>query len=305
MRLSIFNFDLAPLVKGLGTAAAAIALASVILPRHLPYDEFGAPGAETLNELVLEQFTYQYPEKPIVLLGSSILTMIPPANCRPDNVGSIYLQGRSAMTGMEMLQRLRAHPKVVFVEVPTLLIGVDTNLIDTVFTPVYWRIRSAIPALRWNRNWLVLLYRREIYQRLPPKFTLKLPAESVTEWDAERAAFIEPQLRPYNNDSNIDQIIPQVIDRVRGLQHSGTRVIFFDPIDARMRAQPQESHLREKLRDALPNVEMIEAPDGEAPLYRWDGMHFVDASGLWFFNFLMNRAGIPFTPKCELYSDKS
>jgi len=58
-----------------------------------------------------------------------------------------------------------AVPEVLFVDVSGILFGVDKNLIDETFPPVYWRLRQLIPALRANRNWIVLGYRKIIWDR--------------------------------------------------------------------------------------------------------------------------------------------
>src|SRR4051794_37891848 len=148
MGSSISNFDFRSPAKVILTAAALIGIMWIALPRDLAFDEEFFPGAQSLNELVLEKYTYEFDRKSIVLLGSSVLTHIPPPGCRPDNVASIYLQGRSAVTGLAALRRINAHPKVVFIESTTLLTGVDQDLLDSVFTPLYWRVRALVPPLR-------------------------------------------------------------------------------------------------------------------------------------------------------------
>jgi hypothetical protein len=300
MHSSIFSFDFSAIAKIVGTAAATILLAWAVVPGELPYDEQPVPGAEPLNELIVERYIYEAPHKPVVMLGSSILTMIPPSNCRPDNVASIYLQAGSAITGLEVIRRVGARPSVVFVEVTTAIMGEDAKLLGTVFIPLYWRIRLAVPPLRHNRNWLVLLYRLKAYERLGPAYSFQWPSQGLAQWNEARAAHIAPILQVYGYDYNIDPPLAELTARVRELRHAGTRVIFYDSADPRVRAISWLRNLREKLKAAFPGVEMIEAPEEEAPMYRWDGLHFVDASGLWFFNYLMRRAGIPFTPKCEL-----
>jgi hypothetical protein len=86
---------------------------------------------------------------------------------------------------------------------------------------------------------------------------------------------------------------------VRELQQQGARVILFDSADWRIRARSPEKELRASLRAALPDVEYIDAPDPQVPIYRYDGRHFTDSSGVQFFEFLMNYAGLPFVPKCR------
>ncbi len=160
MRSSTSNFDLAALTRAVAAAVSVIAIAWMILPGKFASDEMPAISVETLNELIVEQYTNEYSHKSIVLVGSSIQTMIPPFTCRPDNVAAIYLQGRSGATGLEAILRLGAKPEVVFMETATLATGVDRDVLDVVFRPIYWHVRSLVPPLRHNRNWFVLLYRQ-------------------------------------------------------------------------------------------------------------------------------------------------
>ena len=100
MPLSIFNFDFSPVAKAISATIITILIAWAIVPTHLPYDEANSFGAASLNELILEKYTFDGRNKPIVFVGSSITTAIPPPQCRPDNVASIYLQGGGPMTGL-------------------------------------------------------------------------------------------------------------------------------------------------------------------------------------------------------------
>src|SRR3954462_8353928 len=99
MHSSISNFDLMPLAKAIGAGTLLIAFAWWILPDNLAFDELPVLGAETNNELIVEQYSYEHTQKPIVLVGSSIQTLIPPPQCRPANVATIYLQAKSGTSG--------------------------------------------------------------------------------------------------------------------------------------------------------------------------------------------------------------
>jgi hypothetical protein len=299
MHLSISNFDMAAVLKTIGTLVLTIFVAWIVTPGSFVFDEEPVPGSSALNELVIEQYIHEYQKKPILLLGSSIQTMVPPPNCRPDNVATIYLQGRSAMSGLEALRRTAARPQTVFIEIPTLLIGVDQELINTVFTPLYWRIRSIISPLRHERNWLVLLYRWRHYERSPPPFALQDPPQSVDEWKRLMAPRT-PAFVNRNDDRTIGLILPDLVWLVRALQQQGTRVLFYNPIDPALRALSPMKDLHAALRAAFPEIEVIEAPDDEFPIYRWDGMHLVDASGLRLFEYLMRRAGLSVQKKCQV-----
>src|SRR5436190_24376778 len=114
MRSSISNFDLAAPLKGALAAVVTIAAAWLVTPARLAIDDQPVQSVVTLNELVVERYISQQTSRPVVFLGSSMLTMIPPSHCGADNVASLYLQGGSALTGIEIIRRIGAQPEVVF-----------------------------------------------------------------------------------------------------------------------------------------------------------------------------------------------
>jgi hypothetical protein len=299
MRSFISSFDYSDLFKAIVTAAIVVLLTWVVLPRHPPYENQLPPSAEVDNEIVVWQYIEHYRDKPVVFVGSSITTEIPDPNCRPQNVASIPLQGRSAVTGLEVIRRVGARPDVVFVEVPQLTIGVDRRLVDTVVTPLYWRIRSFIPPLRYTRNWMILLYQKMQWDLRPFDYTVEIPRETVGEWEQQHAAFFNAVLNTLGQPSTIGDTIAQIEAPVHDLQARGTRVIFFDPVDPRIRNALPERETRDVLRATFPDIPIVDTPD-DIPIYRHDGLHVHWSSGLQFFNYLMNYAGISYEPKCTL-----
>jgi hypothetical protein len=302
MHSSTFNFDFAAVAKALSTTIITILIAWVVVPARLPgtYDERAVFGAQTYNKLVLERYTFDGRDNPIVFVGSSIMTGIPPLACRPDNVASIYVQGGGPVTGLEVIRRVGAAPQLVFVDMQGLILGVDYNLIDAVFTPLYWHVRALVPPLRLNRNWFVLLYRKEAFARTPDKHVIDYPTQTVAEWNAQRASFFAPYIQQGSAGAAVKTAIDDLTERVRELRQRGTRVIIFNPMDPRIRRNSPSRDLTMEIRLRMPDVELINAPDEEFPIYRYDGLHFTAASGLQFFEYLMNRANAQFSSKCQL-----
>lgn len=310
MRLYIFNFDLAPLAKAIGAGALLIAIVWSIFPNHFVSDEIPIGSVETFNELILEQYTYEYSYKPIVLVGSSIQTYVPSFDCRPKNVASIYLQGDGGLTGLEAIAKLGATPKIVFVETTTLINPTDQELMDAVFRPMYWQIRTLIPPLRTTRNWLVLLSQKFVYDRnlyiwlkRPAPMELDLPSQSLAEWNEKRGIpqILDKASRKHyiRKDSDI-RVLNQVVSLVRTLQQRGVRFILYEPSDPRFAEFSPMKDWREDIRTALPDIEYIVSPDDKLPLYRWDGSHLDEASGVLLFNYLMERAGLPERALCKV-----
>jgi hypothetical protein len=257
MRLYISNFDGAPVAKAVAAGALLIFIAWAITPSKLAFDETPILGAEPASELVVEQYTYEHQRKPIVLVGSSIQIGIPPVFCRPENVATIYLWGRSGQSGLEAIIRTGARPELVFVETLQLAGIADPELKDAVFKPIYWWIRTLIPPLRYNRNWFVLLNRkfikRDPVEAKGPTFPLELPPMSLDEWDKE---VLHPESWPYfrevNNDNNIRIGMEHLVPLVRTIQQRGARVIMYNPADPRLTKISPGKDLTAAIRAALP-----------------------------------------------------
>lgn len=303
MRSSISSFDRRAPAITVGTAAAVVLLAWLAVPARLPFDEESILSAQTHNEFVLERYSYEYPRKPIVVVGSSIATMIPPTHCRADNVATIDLAGGSSLTALEAIRRLGARPELLFVEARNLIAEPDEALLRAVFVPGYWRLRNLIAPLHFNRNWVVLLWRWRAYKRLPPSPDLAFPQQPLAEWNQERARYFAPYMKEVVDPAGVQLMVNQFTARVRELERNGTRVIFYNPVDPRIRAMSPMKELKAALREALPEVDFIDAPDDQFPIYRPDGMHFTEASGLQFFDYLMQRAGVAAPTKCRIVGE--
>jgi hypothetical protein len=204
------------------------------------------------------------------------------------------------MTGLDAIRRLNAVPEVLFIEVPTLLVSVDQNLLSSVFLPFYSRIQSDIPSLRLSRNWIVLFYRWLTTKRRLDPDKLRYPAQSLKEWNELMAPRFSANSQPYSNLPPIKARVAEVAAQVRALRERGTRVIFYNPVDPLIRSWAPTKDITAEIKAQMPEVEYIDAPDAQFPIYRLDGLHFVDVSGLQFFEYLMKYAGLPFTRICQI-----
>jgi hypothetical protein len=296
MLSSISSSELAAPLKGGLAALATIGAAWLVTPAILAFDDQPMQSVATLNELVIERYILQHSSRPVVFVGSSILAVMPPSNCRPDNVASLTIQGGSPMTGVEAIHRIGARPQVLFFEATTSYAAADPRLIDSIFVPLYWQARASVQPLNHNRNWAVMLYRAMLPATPAP---LDLPKIAIEDWDKQ----IEPKIALLKTPGvgprfNVDERTAAVATELRALHRQGTRVIIHSPIDRRLNESSPGKEWLEALRAQLSEFEWFEQPK-DLPLYRWEGLHFLSGSGLHYFNYLMKRAGSPFQPKCE------
>jgi len=293
------SFDLGAPVKGALAAATVIGTVWVVTPASLPFDDQPLQLAATMNALALERYMLQHAAKPVVFVGSSIQATIPLIQCQPDNVASLSLQGGHPASGIETILRVGARPKVLLVEAPTAHGAPDPTLMSDVFPPGYWRIRTAVPPLGSNRNWMVMLYR----SLLPPPLLLKwleLPPMSVEEWNKVIESRLEPYRRPgVRATFSIEDRVAALATLLRPLREQGTRVILHSPMDPVLNETSPTKDWLMALKSDLSDLEWFEPP-ADLPIYRHEGIHLLPGSGLHYFDYLMKRAKLPYEPKCPL-----
>jgi hypothetical protein len=294
MPSSTFSSSAAWALKLALTGTAVIVVASVADPPHLSLDERSVMTMATLNQLVLDRYVQGQTQKPIVFVGSSILTNIPPPNCRPDTVASIYLQGWGAQTGLAAIRRTGVTPRVVFVELTRAMIGPDPQILESAFTPFYYYPRRYFSALRQNRNLMTMLYRS-----FEPELSIQyeLPQMTVSEWEEKISSVLSDQRRAFDNSASNQRGLPGLLRQIRELQRDGVRIILYDTSDAVYANVLPQSQWRALLKTELPDIEWFDPPP-DLDIYRNDGLHLYQASGVQFFEYLMDRAGLPFERKC-------
>ncbi|MGE3866919.1 MAG: hypothetical protein AB7G04_08390 [Hyphomonadaceae bacterium] len=265
------------------------------MPATLPYDETPVSTMATYNQLVTERYVYEDYKRPIVMVGSSILTNIPPAPCRPRNVASIYLQGSGAQTGLEAILRSGAKPEVVFVETAVAFLGPDENILRPSFQGAA-RVKALFPALRAYRNWLVMLFRSNI-KRLPKSFDL--PDISVDEWKRQNADSWAVHSMPIDNDASFVAGFATLQKQIQTLRARGVRVIFYDPTSTKLSDLPQVAGWRNKVKAAFPDIQWVPAPT-HLQLYHRDGLHIEAFSGIQYFDHMMQWAGLDARATCTV-----
>jgi len=207
------------------------------------------------------------------------------------------------MTGLDAIRRVGAAPKMIFIDIQAILQGIDHDLIDAVFTPLYWRVRVLVPPLRLNRNWVVLLYRKMIFKRSPDQTVVEFPRQTLAQWNEQ---INNPRMEDTLQDGQrhvgpeLQSSITDLVQRIREFQERGARIIIYNPFDPRLRRVLFVKEVANEIKLQIPDVELIDAPDDKFPIYRIDGRHYTAASGLQFFNYLMDRAELPYSAKCEL-----
>jgi hypothetical protein len=145
-----------------------------------------------------------------------------------------------------------------------------------------------------------MLYRWALYNPAQNSPVKVLPDQNVTQWNEAHANGFNAYMREFRMDSQIPEFVKFVVERVRELQQHGTRVVFYFPADIRIKQLSPHKEFQSALEKELPDVQMVDPPDNEFPIYRPDGMHLHAASGVQFFDYLMHAAGLTSTSNCKV-----
>ena len=215
------------------------------------------------------------------------------------------------MTGLEAIIRLGAVPRVVFIDIDSIDRGVNLTFIEETFRPGYWKVQSLVPPLRARRNWIVLLIGYLTWNYTNPVYRgsseIALPKMDVETYNRE---VLMPRIAPYLFDESTKEqrdnfieifrrsTLPILVSNIENLQRHGTRIVFFGLFDPRISGSPLPRSLINFLLSVFPEIEYIENIDDEIPVYRHEGLHLLEGSGLMYFNKIMQKTGLSQSTKC-------
>jgi hypothetical protein len=245
------------------------------------------PGVQ--NEVIVERFVYNWSDKQVVLVGSSVTTQVPPESLCPHNVATIYVQGSGAMNGLEVIRRSGAAPELILVELDFLNRGVNESLINRIFDSPFFRLKKIFPLLRLENNLANLLFKSKIKNDPKDK-----PPYAPHVWDEKIKPRIEDVVRSYSqapmlSDYATDQVVLKLKEILFELEQRGCTIIFFvDPIHPQLAELPVFQTWHQRARSEFSHYLMIEPSD--AYYYLSDGVHFHAQSGKDFFDHLLQES---------------
>jgi hypothetical protein len=257
------------------------------LRESLPLEERDFQGEAYENATVAERYVLAPENKQTVIVGSSVAKGLPPEGFRPADVATLFIPGSGAMTGLEIILRSAARPRVVLVEVDFADRGVDEDLISQVFDPAALTLRKAVPIFQGENNLLNLLAKASI----PHRITIAdRPSMTVAQWRKQIRSRIDYYVSGFSNPYEPDQnVLTRLQAQVKELEAHGTRgVFFFDPLDRDIAAAPQISKWRRAVQSAFPDHQFIAAAD--SALHLLDGIHFFRYAGIQYFEYLLGEA---------------
>jgi hypothetical protein len=228
-------------------SAALVVTGYTVLVQFLPLKiEKGQNQGDT--NMIRAQDYLAHPDSDIVLVGSSLTFRLPLQVLGP-RIANLAMAGGAPATGLALVDRAGAHPKLVLVEVNLLSRGPDLGQVQSLLRFPERQLRASLRAFHTGYD-PVNLVERGIQSLLH-----KSDEDLVPPLDAIRKLIAgEQQImsHPPNGDS-LRQNLAQAASMVSALQVRGVHVGFFEmPIDPSLTDSPAEKALRQAVMRRFP-----------------------------------------------------
>jgi hypothetical protein len=238
----------------------------------------------------IEDYLLDYPECPIVVLGSSVSEALPPVGWERADVCTLALVGEGSFLGLEIMVRTPAAPRVLFIESTFGFRDVSAKLLAAATDPVFREIHAWFPLSRAKANWINALWK----SRYPRFSLLWRPTQPWSEWRAERRSFMDVYRSMEGGAVNewqrnhLDGTLRRTAELVAEMERRGSKIIFFEaPLDRYLASMPVVALWTGKMHEAFADHEWV--MDSPEKYYLVDGEHFTSGSGKDFFDLLMTH----------------
>lgn len=263
-----------------------------------------AEGSSLMQNNIVKAQRYVYldnSELKMVMLGSSLA-----ANLHVEDMGegvkSIALGGGASQTGLEIVKRSKLEPRIVLVEInDTIAREIDTDLVNSLYHPVFYGLRRYLPMLRDEYRPVSVLIdylksRSRPDRRLSREELDSLESRYLTPelWKKGIQMTVDSESKPLsekdvkNLKKEADLIKTQIAEIKK---NSGVKVVLFDiPQDSLVEGAPRRKQVRQLMKQLFPadSFEWLAPP----PPREWrtnDGIHLIRSDARDFAQFLRDK----------------
>ena len=221
------------------------------------------------NVIAAQEYVYHHQGAPVVIAGSSLSARMD-KEMLPGTFHNISFSGGSIFTGLEILRHCEHKPKLVLIELNIILRDTDPAMTESIFRPVLYDLRKALPALE------------EKYQPLNILAPMLIkPGKAKATKAPDKALYdtlIAKRIRDYNvlpDEKKLSANINKLKEYMNELREAGCRVVLYTmPIDCKLVSLPAYTTLMDHLRSSFPEGENIWLPNPDCSQYTYnDGEH--------------------------------
>lgn len=238
------------------------------------------------NVIKAERYVYgKTSDIKLAIAGSSIANRIKPDYIGP-KVSNLAMSGYSSQTGLEIVANNKLKPSIVMVEINnTIERGLNHKLIDYLYNPLFYYLRSYLPILRQEYQPVSVFIDyfknlkqknsqqvdEDINQLASPRLREKLIDDLIKAGTIPLKPEIEEKIR-----QEAEKIKAQIAD----LKKSGVRVVLFNvPGEERVQQTIRERQVQKLINEVFPKdtFEWLPKPS-EGNWVTADGIHLIDSN---------------------------
>ena len=234
------------------------------------------------NVIQEQEYVYEYHDKPIVIVGSSLSARLNQAFL-PDSFYNLSFSGGSVYTGLNIIKKQGSRPRIVLIEVNILHRPEDEAMTSSLFTPGMYSLRRVLPALREKYQPVNLL------SPLLAKVSARkkaAPADNVPD-AATFQKVLDRQVeenKKLPDEEKLTKLLADLQDYVRELETRGCKVIFYEmPVHCQLDNSPAKQYIRKRTEALFPTSKYSWLNNADCKNYSYtDGVHMTYASAMQF-----------------------
>ena len=231
------------------------------------------------NYVRAEDYLYAKEDYPAVVVGTSLAAKLPAEKIEPQ-VYNLAFEGGSALTGLNIIAASGRYPKVVLIESNLVDASSDQVMLDSLFTPVEWRVKGHTPAMQ-DRYQPINLMLTSFFREKPRIRRAKLekgPDPAVFEPNLKMQAQALNVKGPGFSAAGLDEL-KKAMDLLRA---KNVRILFFRmPVDPSLVGSVKYVATQRELKKRFPDIGWLPQPD-DSRYETEDGSHLTYRASLWF-----------------------
>jgi hypothetical protein len=255
------------------------------------------------NIVKAQRYVYQDDsDLKMVLVGSSLAAYLNVKDIG-EGVKSLALGGGSSKTGLEIVKRSKSKPRIVLVEInDTIIRKIDSELVDSLYHPVFYWMRQYLPMLREEYRPVsvfinYLKSRSQQNKKLMSREKLdSLEGRNVTPELSQKAiqTAVDNQSQPLSEKDakNMEQEADLMRNQIAEIKkNSGAKVVLFDiPQESRVNATLRIKQVRELAKKLFPPDRFEWLPPPKEREWRTnDGVHLIGSDAKDFAEFVRDN----------------
>lgn len=226
-----------------------------------------------------QEYIYSDKDFDAVIVGTSLSARLPKDKL-DGGVYNLTFEGGSALTGLDILATAGRYPKVILIESNLVDAPGDERMVDTLFTPLEWRLKRYAKAMQDKYQPINLM----LSAWFPEKPRLKLKKLSQGPDPAVFQKNLEMQAKALNDNppgfyaAGLDEL-KKATDFFRS---KNVRILFFRmPVDPKLVGSLKYVAMDRELRRRFPEIAWLPQPE-DAKYETEDGSHLTYRAAQWF-----------------------